>query len=90
MQEARSKFSVETEPETAILVDPSDGYLSPEGSAILHFRRPSPSASVGRINCKVLFFFFFWPCKLIISAKKKFEFFVQLLLNHMLLLYHYC
>lgn len=87
MQEARSKFSVETEPETAVLVDPSDGYLSPEGSAILHFRRPSPSASVGRINCKVLPFL---PCKLIISAKKKIEFFVQLLLNHMLLLYHYC
>lgn len=57
MQEARSKFSVETEPETAVLVDPADGYLSPEGSAILHFRRPSPSASVGRINCKVLLLF---------------------------------
>ncbi|KAL6132788.1 hypothetical protein ACLB2K_065027 [Fragaria x ananassa] len=54
-KEARSKFSVETEPETAVLVDPSEGYLSPEGSAVLHFRRPSPSASVGRINCKVYY-----------------------------------
>lgn len=55
MQEARSKFSVETEPEDAVLIDPSDGYLSPEGTAILHFRRSSASASLGRINCKVCF-----------------------------------
>ncbi|BFG36805.1 hypothetical protein CerSpe_230790 [Prunus speciosa] len=54
-KEARSKFSVETEPETAISIDPLDGYLSPEGSAILHFKRPSPSASLGRINCKVYY-----------------------------------
>ncbi|XP_008246083.1 PREDICTED: NHL repeat-containing protein 2 [Prunus mume] len=54
-KEARSKFSVETEPETAVSIDPLDGYLSPEGSAILHFKRPSPSASLGRINCKVYY-----------------------------------
>lgn len=53
MQEARSKFSVETEPEEAVVIDPLDGYLSPEGSAVVHFRRTSPSASMGRINCKV-------------------------------------
>ncbi|ONI04256.1 hypothetical protein PRUPE_6G311900 [Prunus persica] len=54
-KEARSKFSVETEPETAVSMDPLDGYLSPEGSAILHFKRPSPSVSLGRINCKVYY-----------------------------------
>lgn len=53
MQEARSKFSVETEPENAIVIDPLDGYLSPEGSAVIHFRRSLPTASMGRINCKV-------------------------------------
>ncbi|EEF49975.1 2-deoxyglucose-6-phosphate phosphatase, putative [Ricinus communis] len=54
-KEARSKFIVETEPENAVLIDPSDGYLSPEGTAILHFRRSSASASTGRINCKVYY-----------------------------------
>ncbi|KDP23397.1 hypothetical protein JCGZ_23230 [Jatropha curcas] len=54
-KEARSKFIVETEPENAVLVDPSDGYLSPEGTAVLHFRRSSSSASTGRINCKVYY-----------------------------------
>lgn len=53
MQEARSKFSVDIEPENAVTIDPSDGYLTPEGSATLHFRRSSPSASTGRISCKV-------------------------------------
>ncbi|KAF2307325.1 hypothetical protein GH714_026358 [Hevea brasiliensis] len=54
-KEARSKFIVETEPEGAVLIDPTDGYLSPEGIAILHFRRSSASASTGRINCKVYY-----------------------------------
>ncbi|KAB1227389.1 NHL repeat-containing protein 2 [Morella rubra] len=54
-KEARSKFGVESEPENSVIIDPSDGYLSPEGSAILHFRRSSPSASLGRINCKVYY-----------------------------------
>ncbi|XP_050383338.1 protein SUPPRESSOR OF QUENCHING 1, chloroplastic isoform X2 [Argentina anserina] len=54
-KEARSKFSVETEPETAVLVDPLEGYLSPEGLGVLHFTRPSPSASMGRISCKVYY-----------------------------------
>lgn len=53
MQEARSKFSVEVEPEDAAVVDPLDGSLSPDGTAVLHFKRSSPSATVGRVNCKV-------------------------------------
>ncbi|TYK10299.1 NHL repeat-containing protein 2 isoform X1 [Cucumis melo var. makuwa] len=54
-KEARSKFNVETEPETALSIDPSDGYLSPEGFASLHFKRSSPAASLGRISCKVYY-----------------------------------
>ncbi|KAF3453177.1 hypothetical protein FNV43_RR03614 [Rhamnella rubrinervis] len=54
-KEAHSKFSVETEPENAMVVDPLDGYLSPEGSAVIHFIRSSPSASIVRINCKVYY-----------------------------------
>jgi len=57
MQEAQSKFSVDSEPESSMVIDPLDGYLSPEGSAILHFKRSSPSASVGRISCKVCLIF---------------------------------
>lgn len=53
MQEAQSKFSVEIEPENAVTVDPLDGNLSPEGTAVLHFRRSSPSAFKGEIYCKV-------------------------------------
>ncbi|CAK9158048.1 unnamed protein product [Ilex paraguariensis] len=54
-KEATSKFSVEVEPENAALVDPLEGNLTPDGSAVLHFRRSSPSASMGRINCKVYY-----------------------------------
>ncbi|XAR49254.1 hypothetical protein NMG60_11032383, partial [Bertholletia excelsa] len=54
-KEARSKFNVETEPENQVSIDPVDGYLSPEGTTTLHFRRLTPSASVGRINCKVYY-----------------------------------
>ncbi|KAJ7973259.1 NHL repeat-containing protein 2 [Quillaja saponaria] len=54
-KEARSKFSVDTEPENAVLIEPLDGYLSPEGSTILHYRRSSASASMGRVNCKIYF-----------------------------------
>lgn len=53
MQEAQSKFSVDTEPENAISVDPLDGFLSPEGTAVMNFKRSSSSPSTGRINCKV-------------------------------------
>ncbi|KAG2406414.1 Protein SUPPRESSOR OF QUENCHING 1 [Vigna angularis] len=54
-KEARSKFSVDIEPEDAVNIEPLDGFLSPEGSATLHFKRSSNSASVGRINCKVYY-----------------------------------
>uniref|UniRef100_A0A2N9EPZ1 Thioredoxin domain-containing protein n=1 Tax=Fagus sylvatica TaxID=28930 RepID=A0A2N9EPZ1_FAGSY len=54
-KEARSKFSVDIEPESSMVIDPLDGYLSPEGSAILHFKRSSSSSSMGRINCKVYY-----------------------------------
>ncbi|XP_014495822.1 protein SUPPRESSOR OF QUENCHING 1, chloroplastic [Vigna radiata var. radiata] len=54
-KEARSKFSVDIEPEDAVNIEPLDGFLNPEGSATLHFKRFSNSASVGRINCKVYY-----------------------------------
>ncbi|WVZ06045.1 hypothetical protein V8G54_019391 [Vigna mungo] len=54
-KEARSKFSVDIEPEDAVNIEPLDGFLSPEGSATLHFKRSSNSSSVGRINCKVYY-----------------------------------
>nr|XP_012569549.1 protein SUPPRESSOR OF QUENCHING 1, chloroplastic-like [Cicer arietinum] len=52
-KEARSRFSVDIEPENAVNINPLDGLLSPEGSTTLHFKRSSHSASIGRINCKV-------------------------------------
>ncbi|KAK6143850.1 hypothetical protein DH2020_024198 [Rehmannia glutinosa] len=52
---AQSKFSVEIEPENVALVDPMDGNISPEGSAILKFKRSSPSSFKSRIYCKVYY-----------------------------------
>ncbi|CAL0308538.1 unnamed protein product [Lupinus luteus] len=54
-KEARSRFSVDIEPEDAVNIDPLDGFLNPEGSATLHFKRSSNSASVARINIKVYY-----------------------------------
>lgn len=54
-KEARSKFNVETQPDNAAVIEPLDGNLSLEGSAMLHFKRSTPAASLGRINCKVYF-----------------------------------
>ncbi|GAU11447.1 hypothetical protein TSUD_344380 [Trifolium subterraneum] len=54
-KEARSRFSVDIEPEDAVNIDPLDGFLSPEGSATLRFKRSSNSASMGRINCKIYY-----------------------------------
>ncbi|KAK7397113.1 hypothetical protein VNO78_18280 [Psophocarpus tetragonolobus] len=54
-KEARSRFSIDIEPEDAVNIDPLDGFLSPEGSATIHFKRSSNSASMGRINCKVYY-----------------------------------
>ncbi|XP_023734564.1 protein SUPPRESSOR OF QUENCHING 1, chloroplastic isoform X1 [Lactuca sativa] len=56
-KEARSKFSVEIEPENAAVFDPLDGNLSADGTAILHFKRSSPSPTMGRVNCKVLVYY---------------------------------
>lgn len=53
MQEARSKYSIDIEPENAASIDPVEGNLSSEGTVVLHFKRASPSSSIGRINCKV-------------------------------------
>ncbi|KAK7284430.1 hypothetical protein RJT34_19176 [Clitoria ternatea] len=54
-KEARSRFSVDIEPENAVNIDPLDGLLTPEGSATLHFKRSSTSGSLGRINCKIYY-----------------------------------
>ncbi|VYS49318.1 unnamed protein product [Arabidopsis thaliana] len=54
-KEARSKFVVDVEPENAVAIDPTEGTLSPEGSAMLHFKQSSTSASVGKISCKVYY-----------------------------------
>lgn len=53
-KEARSRFIVDIEPEDAVNIEPQDGFLD-EGSAALHFKRSSTSASVGRINCKIYY-----------------------------------
>ena len=55
MQEAQSKFNVETEPDNAVVIEPLDGFLGPEGSAMLHFKRSTSSPSMGRVNCKVYY-----------------------------------
>ncbi|KAL0412898.1 UNVERIFIED_CONTAM: protein SUPPRESSOR OF QUENCHING 1, chloroplastic [Sesamum radiatum] len=54
-KEAQSKFSVEFEPENATSVDPVDGTISTEGSAVIQFKRSSPSSSKSRIYCKVYY-----------------------------------
>ncbi|MCL7028124.1 hypothetical protein MKW94_020339 [Papaver nudicaule] len=54
-KEARSKFTVELEPENSVVIEPLDGTLSPDGSASLHFKRSSTSPAVGRIYCKVYY-----------------------------------
>lgn len=47
---------MEIEPEDAVVVDPLDGNLNSDGSALLHFKRSSSLASMGRILCKVQYF----------------------------------
>ncbi|KAH6762487.1 haloacid dehalogenase-like hydrolase family protein [Perilla frutescens var. hirtella] len=54
-KEAQSKFSVEVEPENAALINPMDGNISPDGSAVVQFKRSSPSPSKSRIYCKVYY-----------------------------------
>ncbi|CAN1356753.1 Protein SUPPRESSOR OF QUENCHING 1, chloroplastic [Linum perenne] len=53
-KEARSKFTVDVEPEDALTTDPSDGYLSAQGTAVIHYKRSSASVTTGKIGCKVL------------------------------------
>ncbi|XP_039021583.1 protein SUPPRESSOR OF QUENCHING 1, chloroplastic-like [Hibiscus syriacus] len=54
-KEARSKFTVDIEPENAASIDPLDGKLSSEGSAKFQFKRSTSSAFTGMINCKVYY-----------------------------------
>lgn len=53
MQEAQSKFSIDFDQDNAAEVDFLEGNLSPEGTAVVHFRRSSASSSTGRVYCKV-------------------------------------
>ncbi|CAN4108921.1 unnamed protein product [Withania somnifera] len=54
-KEAQSKFSIDFDPDNSAEVDPLEGNLSPEGSAVVHFRRSSASSSTGRVYCKVYY-----------------------------------
>ncbi|XP_058082799.1 protein SUPPRESSOR OF QUENCHING 1, chloroplastic isoform X2 [Magnolia sinica] len=54
-KEAQSKFDVDIEPDNGVVVEPSKGVLSPEGSVSIHFRRSTSSPAMGRINCKVYY-----------------------------------
>uniref|UniRef100_A0A1D1YFL6 NHL repeat-containing protein 2 n=2 Tax=Anthurium amnicola TaxID=1678845 RepID=A0A1D1YFL6_9ARAE len=54
-KEARSRFDVETEPGTGVVIEPADGVFDSEGHASLHFKRSTPAPTMGRINCKVYY-----------------------------------
>lgn len=54
MQEAQSKYSIEIEPENAVIIQPLEGNLSLDGAAELRFKRSSSAPSTGRIYCKVI------------------------------------
>ncbi|KAJ8529629.1 hypothetical protein K7X08_036464 [Anisodus acutangulus] len=54
-KEAQSKFSIDFDPDNAAEVDSLEGNLSPEGSAVVHFRRSSASSSTARVYCKVYY-----------------------------------
>ncbi|TMX01365.1 hypothetical protein EJD97_024641 [Solanum chilense] len=54
-KEAKSKFSIDFEPDNAAEVDSLEGNISPEGSAVVHFRRSSASPTTGRVYCKVYY-----------------------------------
>ncbi|XP_059313314.1 protein SUPPRESSOR OF QUENCHING 1, chloroplastic isoform X2 [Lycium ferocissimum] len=54
-KEAQSKFSIDFDPDNAAEVDSLEGNLSPEGSAVVHFRRSSASSSTSRVYCKVYY-----------------------------------
>ncbi|KAK4339749.1 hypothetical protein RND71_041211 [Anisodus tanguticus] len=54
-KEAQSKFSIDFDPDNAAEVDSLEENLSPEGSAVVHFRRSSASSSTARVYCKVYY-----------------------------------
>ncbi|KAM0954516.1 putative transcription factor WD40-like family [Dioscorea sansibarensis] len=54
-KEARSKFESETEPTGAINIEPSNGFLNPDGTVSLHFQRTAASRAMSRIDCKVYY-----------------------------------
>ncbi|KAI5658535.1 hypothetical protein M9H77_27328 [Catharanthus roseus] len=54
-KEAQSKYSIEIEPENAVIIQPLEGNLSLDGAAELRFKRSSSAPSTGRIYCKVYY-----------------------------------
>ncbi|KZV33835.1 NHL repeat-containing protein 2 [Dorcoceras hygrometricum] len=54
-KEAQSKFTVESEPENAISINPLDGNINREGFAIVRFKRSSPSPAKSKIYCKIYY-----------------------------------
>jgi hypothetical protein len=42
------------EPTDGVLVEPVDGTLNSEGSALLHFTRSAQISATVRVNCKVV------------------------------------
>lgn len=54
-KEAQSKFTVETELENAISINPWDGNINREGFAIVQFKRSSLLPSKSKIYCKVYY-----------------------------------
>ncbi|PKA65072.1 riboflavin kinase [Apostasia shenzhenica] len=55
IQEALSKYDVETDPVDAVSFEPASGVLNSTGSASLHFIRSSSSTATGRLNCKIYY-----------------------------------
>ncbi|KAK6915673.1 NHL repeat [Dillenia turbinata] len=54
-KEAQSRYTVELETDDIGVIEPPEGYISPEGTVLLHYKRSSPSAFTGRIFCKVYY-----------------------------------
>lgn len=54
-KEAPSKFEADVEPTDGVLVEPMDGTLNSEGSALLHFTRSAQISATVRVNCKVYY-----------------------------------
>lgn len=56
-KEAQSKYEVELETDSGIILDPPTGIIGQDGTATIHFKRDPTSASKGatRVSCKVYF-----------------------------------